>query len=212
MRPRHVTLTALTTLLASLALTASATGTTVFRWGSYFCGSTRTRTGRNAKVYPTPVDLSPVTMVEASNSSSYALKADGETVWAWGDGTGRPAGDGSEASSSNPVQVEFPKGIVITTIGESKNQAYGIDSNGEAWTWGQGSSDCMAGRLHRKPVKIPGLNNLVAVQGGGNHVVWLERNGEVLGCGTNYDGQLGLGQDVRARARAARVPACPFAA
>ncbi len=154
MRPRHVT-TALTTLLASLALTASATGTTVFRWGSYFAG-VREPGPVETQGTPTPVDLSPVTMVEASNSSSYALKADGKTVWAWGDGLVGQLGDGSEASSSNPVQVEFPKGIVITTIGESKNQAYGIDSNGEAWTWGQGSSDCMPGRLHRKPVKIPG--------------------------------------------------------
>jgi alpha-tubulin suppressor-like RCC1 family protein len=172
----------------------------VFRWGSYLAG-VREPGPVETQTSPTPVDLSPVTTIEASNSSSYALKADG-TVWAWGDGTVGQLGNGSEASSSNPVQVQFPKGIAITTIGESKNQAYGIDSNGEAWTWGEGSSDCMPGRLHSKPVKIPGLSNLAAVQGGGNHVVWLERNGEVLGCGTNYDGQLGLGEDVRG----ARVP------
>jgi Regulator of chromosome condensation (RCC1) repeat len=205
-RSRYVIFTA--TLATSLALAATATATataaTVSRWGSYLAGLPEPGPVET-QMSPTSVDLEGVTMIDASNSSSYALKSDG-TVWAWGDGTVDQLGDGNAASSSSPVQVAFPKGVVITTIGESKNQGYAIDSNGEAWTWGQGSSDCMPGRLHDKPVKIAGITEAVAVQGGGNHVAWLERNGEVLGCGTNNDGQLGLGEGVRSTRFATVIP------
>jgi alpha-tubulin suppressor-like RCC1 family protein len=181
-------------LLFILAFATSATAATVSRWGSYLAGFGGAGPSET-QTQPAPAGLSEVTIIDASNSSSYALRADG-SVWAWGNGTVGQLGDGKLASSSTPVRVVFPKGIVIKTIGESKNAGYAIDSAGEAWAWGQGTADCLQGRVRSEPVKITGLTNLTEVQGGENHVLWLERDGMVLGCGANGVGQLGLGKGV----------------
>jgi alpha-tubulin suppressor-like RCC1 family protein len=193
-----------TVSFASLAPAASAASAT--RWGSYNAGKEETGPSERQNT-PAPFGLDEVTMVQASNSSSYALLADG-SVWASGDGGAGQLGDGARESSSTPVRVAFPKGTVITTIGEAKNEGYAIDSAGHAWTWGAGAvaSSCMPGKVHSKPVVIPGLTGAVAVQGGQNHVLWLTSEGTVLGCGSNSDGQLGLGEEVGVAKRPTIIP------
>jgi alpha-tubulin suppressor-like RCC1 family protein len=189
-----VVVTIVAALAAALAPTASASAGSVSRWGSYLAGSQEAGPPET-QFEPAAVGLTDVSSVAAGNSSSYALKADG-SVWAWGNGTVGQLGNGSVANSSSPVAVAFPQGVVITAIGESKNQGFAIDSGGEPWTWGQGTADCMPGRMSSRPVRIPNLTQVVEVQGGQNHVLWRKRDGTVLGCGTNGDGQLGLGDEV----------------
>jgi alpha-tubulin suppressor-like RCC1 family protein len=52
---------------------------------------------------------------------------------------------------------------------------------------------------------VPGVTNAEAVQGGENHVLWLVEGGIVKSCGTNAQGQLGLGSGVKSEGRATTV-------
>ena len=166
----------------------SASGVGVFRWGSYKGGGSGHKQGS-----PTLVPgLSDVIALAASNSSNYALLSSGQ-VWAWGSGKDGELGDGTDVPSNvNPVEVTFPSGTDIKAIGESYNSGYAIDSEGNGWAWGtyavcaNGGGDFVANEL-------PRLSNLVAVSGGGEHVMWLTADGSVYTCGQNKSGQLGDG-------------------
>jgi alpha-tubulin suppressor-like RCC1 family protein len=152
--------------------------------------------------------LENVKVIQASNASSYFLRADG-TVWAIGDGLNGELGNGSTSDSLTPVKVVFPEGTTITAIGEAKNEGFAIDSTGQAWAWGAGGegSLCLGtGGKREVPVKVPGVTGAKAVQGGENHVLWLLANGTVKSCGTNAQGQLGLGEGVERTNTATLIP------
>lgn len=179
------------TLVILLFTAASASGQ-VKRAGSYsIAGDRYTQTS------PATVSgLEHVVALDASNSASYALESNG-TVWAWGDGEDGQLGNGATRDSTKPVQVRFPAGTHIVAIGEAQNNGYAVDSTGQGWAWGLGES---ASLCHRKSEAGPtpirtGVAEAVAVQGGQNHVLWLLANGTVEGCGSNIDGDLGLGEE-----------------
>jgi alpha-tubulin suppressor-like RCC1 family protein len=186
-----------------LGLAAPAFGSAVSRTGSYLNGE------RFMQTTPLAVPgLSKVTAVDASNSSSYALRSDG-TVWAWGNNEKGQLGNGTLTSSlTTPVQVSIPATIV--SIGEAKNEGMAIDSTGHAWVWGENGSGslCVPGRNFKitEPMQVPGIANVVAVQGGEEHTLWLTAAGTVLACGRNTYGELGLGEGVGFTRTATVVP------
>lgn len=157
--------------------------------------------------------LANVVAIDASNSSNYALECAGGVsscptdgiVMAWGDGAVGQLGDGSNHSPHNqPVQVHFPSGVNIVSIGEARDEGFAIDSTGQGWGWGlNGHGSLCIGNTTKQsvPVAIPGLTSVTAVQGGQDHVLWLLANGTVMACGANNYGQLGTG-----RTRASNVP------
>ena len=106
-------------------------------------------------------------------------------------------GDGTKvASVTTPVQVAFPSGTHIVAIGEARDDGYAIDSNGNAWAWGEnehGSLCIGSTKKETTPVKVPGITGAVSVQGGAGHVLWLLANGTVEACGRNAYGILGDG-------------------
>lgn len=178
-------------IVAFLCLASIAEAGTVSHWGSYLNGE--------EALQPTPLavpGLSEVVAVEASNSSGYALKANG-TVWAWGNGDDGQLGDGALASSlTTAMQVKLPGRIVA--IGEAKNEGLAVDSTGQAWVWGENGSGslCVRGKALSTPVKVPGLTKALAAHGGEEHTLWLTSSGSVLTCGRNTWGELGLGAGV----------------
>ncbi len=172
----------------------------VARWGDYFGGR------HSDERTPHAVSgLANVVAIDASNSSNYALECAGGIsscptdgiVMAWGDDANGQLGNGGTSDPQNRVvQVLFPAGIHIVSIGEARNEGFAVDSTGQGWGWGNNGHGSLCIGNHQDqtiPVAIPGITTATAVQGGQDHVLWLLANGTLVSCGENNFGQLGTG-------------------
>ena len=116
----------------SLALKSDGT---VWAWGTNDSGQlgngTTTQSSWPVQVMLYPgVALSGVTAIVAGYSS-YALKSDG-TVWGWGASL---LGNGTNASSSRPVQVMVTPGVALIGVTAISNNL-ALKSDGTVWAWG----------------------------------------------------------------------------
>jgi alpha-tubulin suppressor-like RCC1 family protein len=177
---------------------ATASGTAAVHWGSFFGNGT----ARNDMlVSPTPIALpGKVVQVATSNSTQYALLANG-SVYAWGLGGDGELGNGGTADSYTvPVKVAFPAGVKIASLpidAMPYNTGLAIDSTGQPWGWGDDSAGqlCLGNTSkHTTPVKIP-LSHVTAMAGAGDHALYFA-NGTLDACGGNQDGDLGDGSSV----------------
>jgi len=180
---------------------------TVQHWGSFF-GAGR---GVNYDLATSPVAVKvpgTVTEIGTSNSTEYALLANG-SLYAWGLGTQGELGDGSTANSfASPVRVRFPAGVRIASIPADAmpyNTGLAVDTKGRAWGWGLngGGELCLGNTLaHLTPVVLP-LAHVTALAGASHHAVY-EAGGTVYACGQNMAGDLGDGSR-RSSTRPVRV-------
>jgi alpha-tubulin suppressor-like RCC1 family protein len=169
---------------------------TVQHWGSFF-GAGR---GVNYDLAASPATVhlpGTVTEVGTSNSTQYALLANG-SLYAWGLGTQGELGDGAAANSfAKAVRVRFPAGVRIASIPADAmpyNTGLAVDTQGRAWGWGLngGGELCLGNsRAYRTPVMLP-LSHVTALAGASHHAVY-EAGGTVYACGQNVDGDLGDG-------------------
>jgi alpha-tubulin suppressor-like RCC1 family protein len=174
----------------------AALASTVEHWGSFF-GAKR---NVNYDLDSSPVALTvPGTVAEVgtSNSTQYALLANG-SLYAWGLGNEGQLGDGSVADSfTTPVRVRFPRGVKIASIPADAmpfDAALAIDTNGNVWGWGQNGQGelCLPDTsTYTTPVKLP-LSGVRLVAGASNHVLY-DAHGSVYACGGNGAGDLGDG-------------------
>ncbi len=109
---------------------------TVWAWGDGERGRLGNGGTSNSNV---PVQVSALAQVTAiaAGTDTYALRADG-TVWAWGIGD---PGLGTSATSTADGLVPAQVGVVthVTAIATSwGGEAYAVQSDGTAWTWGNG--------------------------------------------------------------------------
>ena len=111
---------------------------TVRHWGSFF-GAGK---GVNYDLAKSPVAVQlpgTVTEIGTSNSTEYALLANG-SLYAWGLGTQGELGDGGTVNSfTRPVRVRFPAGVRIASIPADAmpyNTGLAVDTQGRAWGWG----------------------------------------------------------------------------
>jgi alpha-tubulin suppressor-like RCC1 family protein len=165
----------------------------VVRWGSFFGG----RKGNfGTEMSPAIVTLpGPVAEVGTSNSTQYALLADG-SLFAWGLGTQGQLGDGTTSNSvSTPVRVRFPAGVKIASIPTDAmpyDTGLAVDTRGRVWGWGEngGGELCLGGsRAYLVPVMLP-LSHVTALAGASNHALY-DAGGTVYACGQNVAGDLG---------------------
>ncbi|HEV3048239.1 MAG TPA: hypothetical protein VGY13_12870 [Solirubrobacteraceae bacterium] len=197
---RRIALFALS--FAMLAAPSLASAHTVTRIGSYIGGDEPFETST-----PMSVASGEVVAVQASNSSGYALDADG-SVQAWGDNQAGQLGNGSTEDSEAAVTVRLPSGVKAASIGQARNEAVAVTPSGHVFAWGanERGSLCMSRGHLTAPAEVPGLTNIVAAAGGSTHMLYLTAAGRVLVCGSNENGELGLGEAVQATSRPLEVP------
>jgi alpha-tubulin suppressor-like RCC1 family protein/plastocyanin len=177
-------------------------------------------TGQRTPCRSTPLRVSPLSDVRAifaGTSRSMALKGNG-TLFAWGaNGSGELGTENCVAPApgtvglvcpdeTTPVGIPGISGVSTVSIGSRHTLA--IREDGSVWAWGEnttaqlglgttsGPEICAgppAGSCSTKPIKVPGLSNIVSVAGGGNHSLAARSDGIVLSWGANQAGQLGNG-------------------
>jgi alpha-tubulin suppressor-like RCC1 family protein len=151
---------------------------------------------------------SPIVRVDAGNAEAFALSEDG-TDYSFGQNLEGQLGLGNANEGSDiylkASPITFPGNVKIEAIGEGREDGFAVDTEGRGWAWGRspGGTRAREGAISslclgavKSDVLAPreilgGLHDLVAVQGGGDHVLWLSSAGEVFGCGANEHGQLG---------------------
>jgi alpha-tubulin suppressor-like RCC1 family protein len=147
---------------------------------------------------PTPISgiVGSVVEIATSNSDTYALTSAG-TVWAWGVGSYGELGNGSTPLyTSAAVEVDFPKGVMITSLPNPMpfDGGLAIDSQGDAWGWGLNDTNdlCLpSGTVVSRPEKIP-LANVTLATGARTHSMF-DSDGTVYACGSGEFGELGNG-------------------
>lgn len=170
---------------------------TVERWGSLSGGLIPVK-AVNTILSPAPVRLpGPVAQVATSNSTEYALLADGR-VYAWGLGNHGQLGDGSTRNSFfRPVRVRFPARVKIAFMPVNVmpfDTALAVDTTGHVWGWGVngGGELCLGNRQqHLVPVQLP-FDHVTALAGAFSHAVY-DSAGQVFACGLGKAGVLGNG-------------------
>ena len=145
----------------SLALTREGT---VFAWGRNTSG--QLGTGQSGHINPVPekVDsLTGIMEIEAGDNHTIALKQDRTTIWAWGSNTYGQIGDGGKQERLKPVQVSGISGIKRIAAGNDHTIA--VKDDGSVWTWGRNTSGSQ--EIRTTPIQIKGVNNAIAIGGGG---------------------------------------------
>ena len=180
---------------SSAAMVNQETTATVRHWGSFFGGAPG-----NFDISKSPVTVTvpgTVAQVGTSNSTEYALLANG-ALYAWGLGTQGQLGNGRQQNSfTRPVRVRFPAGVKIASIPTDVmpyDTGLAVDTRGDVWGWGDngGGELCLGNTTeYRTPVELP-LTQVTALAGASNHALY-DARGTVYACGQNVDGDLGDG-------------------
>lgn len=110
-------------------------------------------------------------------------------VWVFGDNGYGQLGLGDKINRLSPEKVENLPPIVSVSIGG--NYMLFLDSEGYVWISGEYQN-----RKLVNPEKIPDLEHIVKMDSGHSHCLFLDHNGNVLSCGGNKFGQLGLGDTI----------------
>jgi len=145
---------------------------------------------------PTTLFGGSVVQIASSNAGVFILTSTG-SVYAYGNEHHGAMGNGVSANALvGPVQVSFPAGVTITGLATSGayDTMTAVDSTGYAWGWGanQRGELCVGNTQEQDtPVRLP-LKNVTAMAGAGSHTL-LVAGGKLFACGTNRDGELGIG-------------------
>jgi alpha-tubulin suppressor-like RCC1 family protein len=117
-------------------------------------------------------------------------------AWCWGSNTHGELGDGSVAGALAPIQATVPGNVTSVSVGYYHSCAV---TSGQVWCWGSNE----AGQLGRdpanlplslSPIQVPGIDQAVAVYGGGfgvNHTCARTATNALYCWGANDLGQTG---------------------
>lgn len=88
--------------------------------------------------------------------------------------------------------------IAFPSVKTYESTTVALKADGTVWTWGLGNTNMLGYNETNNqvaPVKVPGLENIIKIAVGTNHVLALKNDGTVWAWGTNTYGQLGRGSN-----------------
>ena len=118
------------------------------------------------------------------------------TVWAWGSNSFGQLGDGTRIEKTIPVQVENLTSV--KAIASGVFTSYALKDDGTVWAWGDNTDGklgigVMSIADSTIPMKVSGLDSVIAIAAGRTHALALKSDGTVWSWGRNNSGVLGLG-------------------
>ena len=137
--------------------------------------------------------LTDITEISLGRNHGLAVKDDG-TVLAWGNNSNGQLGDGTQDSTSIPVQVQDIDDAVSVSAGYTHSLV--LRQDGVAWAWGSGASGQFGDGLQlwlQDPQKVAGISDAKYIAIGRSHQVAVKEDGTVWAWGRNDFGQLGNG-------------------
>ncbi|GBF74332.1 hypothetical protein PA598K_02670 [Paenibacillus sp. 598K] len=154
--------------------------------------------------------LSGVKQVSAGREFALALKNDG-TVWAWGGNYGGQLGNGTQTTSSFPVQVKGPNGSGVLTnvisVSAGASHSLAVRSDNTVWGWGNNYYGQVGQyreiedpwMIEPNYILYPSLitQGVVSVSAGDEFSVALKTDKTVLTWGYGGNGQLGDSSNVQ---------------
>ena len=199
--PAGITFTAIAIYSAS-AYGLDANGH-IWAWGVNAVGQLGNGTSGPTNDSSVPVQVTApagitFTAIAAGSESAYGLDTAGH-IWAWGRNQYGQLGNPTIFASAVPVQVDAP-GITFTAIAAAASTAYGLDTEGHIWAWGNNVSGQLGNDTTIQssvPVQVdaPGITFTAISAGGveGSYGYGLDTNGTIWAWGANNYGQLGNG-------------------
>jgi alpha-tubulin suppressor-like RCC1 family protein len=177
---------------SSYAVTSDGT---LWAWG----GNTHGQLGTGdmqRRLDPTPV-LTGVRSVSAGDYFVLVLKQDG-TVWGVGNNDYGQLGIGAQT----PDRLSFMQAGIsgVTLIGTGDVASYATTGDGSAWAWGSDTFGELGlgytSEAVPTPTVIPSLTDVKEFSGGQYHALALRGDSTLWAFGSNYYGQLGVGNDL----------------
>lgn len=151
---------------ANHSVALSATGE-VYAWGRGTNGQLGNGQSGHINAVPTKVNrINKIMSIAAGDNHTVALAQDRTTVWAWGSNAYGQIGDGGLQDRLNPTTVEGLKDVKRIATGNDHTIA--IKDDGTVWTWGRNTSGTQTVRT--TPIQIKGVNNALAIGGGGSNM------------------------------------------
>lgn len=117
-------------------------------------------------------------------------------------GLGFQSGLGDEAHPTEATLVRTSSAATFVSLAFAQNGSVALDDAGHVWSFGDGDDGqlCLGSGAPSvdetdwsEPVRVEGLEGVVAIHRGYDHSLMLLADGTVLGCGDNQYGQLGDG-------------------
>ncbi|HEX4126751.1 MAG TPA: MBG domain-containing protein [Acidimicrobiales bacterium] len=201
---------AVTTLVTS---SANAAGTeVVYSFGDNTDGALGIGTTTDADV-PTVATLpGGVTPTEVAGGGDHSLAiASNGLLFAWGLNTNGQLGNGTLTTSSTPVQVLLPPGVVPVAIAAGDDHSLALGSNGTLYAWGYNGFGQLGNGTKANaisPVAVttfPAGVTVTAISAGENDSLALGSDGNVYAWGDGNLGALGQG-DQKASSTPLEVP------
>ena len=177
----------------------------LWSWGENSAG--QAGVGSNSILYTAhPMEVlnqQDVAKVTTASFHSMALLTDG-TLMVWGSGLSGALGLGEQLSTNYPSLISDMTNVVDIALGQHFSLA--LKDNGEVWGWGHSrfgqigengvGIDQVTGNdiTHRTvPIKVKGLQNIIAISSGHRYSLALDSNGDVWAWGLNSANYLGVG-------------------
>jgi alpha-tubulin suppressor-like RCC1 family protein len=158
------------------------------------------------------VPFATTAQVSAGGGHSLLLRPDG-SVLSWGDESNGVLGNGQNifGGGGNRRPTAIAGLTRIAQVSARQFHSLALRSDGTVLAWGSNGNAILGvgseTGVFSTPVKVLGLNDIVAVAAGEEHSLALRRDGAVLAWGSNALGQLGLGNSgVAAQAQAVVIP------
>nr|WP_228046537.1 Ig-like domain repeat protein [Saccharopolyspora sp. HNM0983] len=141
-----------------------------------------------------------VTDVEGGDDHTLAVTSDGR-VLAWGGNGAGQLGDGTNESSSVPVDVALPEDAEVLAVSAGYGFSLALTVDGRVLAWGRNDAGQLGDGSREASdvpvaVALPGGARAASASAGEAFSVVSTSDGSVLAWGDNSDGQLGSGNRV----------------